>query len=123
MFFFHLHQCNATTGNSKISSRSSSNTSTTTTTTNLEKQFDYKIAGIYFCFATIIEIMSEPCMIHCLRTFNVTLRAKAEGIASIGKAFTTVLLLSLLQNQGDEEEQKQQQYHDIGNENGFMIRQ
>jgi oligosaccharide translocation protein RFT1 len=80
--FFHLHQCSR----------------------NKSSDYDYKIAGVYFCIATAIEIISEPCLIHCLRTFNVTGRAKAEGIASIGKALTTVFLLCTIQNQNDNDD-------------------
>ena len=94
--FFHLHQCSTTADASQSNATSSSNNS------SIADQFDYKIAGIYFCIATIIEVISEPCMIHCLSTFNVAIRAKAEGAASIGKALTTVLLLSFLQNRGEE---------------------
>ena len=64
----------------------------------LQNVHDYKIAGFYYCLATIIEVLSEPSMIYCLQTFKVEIRAKAEGIASITKAFSTVLLLSYLQS-------------------------
>jgi len=40
-------------------------------------------------------------MIHCLQTFNVTVRAKAEGIASIFKALATVVLLSFVHHGHD----------------------
>lgn len=68
----------------------------------LQNVYDYKIAGFYYCLATIIEIISEPSMIYCLQTFKVEIRAKAEGIASITKAFSTVLLLSYLQSDQDK---------------------
>ncbi len=55
---------------------------------------DYRMAGILYCFATAIEILSEPCMIACLRTMDVKTRAKAEAFASLGKALSCVLLLS-----------------------------
>jgi len=55
---------------------------------------DYRLAGILYCVATAIEIISEPCMIVCLRTIDVKTRAKAEAFASIGKAMSCVLLLS-----------------------------
>jgi len=55
---------------------------------------DYRLAGILYCVASAIEILSEPCMIDCLRTMDVKARAKAEAFASIGKAFCCVFLLT-----------------------------
>lgn len=61
---------------------------------NKDELDDYKLAGILYCLATAIEIISEPCMIVCLRTIDVKTRAKAEAFASLGKALGCVLLLS-----------------------------
>ncbi len=61
---------------------------------SLREQQDYKLAGILFCIASAIEIISEPCMIICLKTMDVKTRAKAEGLASIGKALCCVVLVS-----------------------------
>jgi oligosaccharide translocation protein RFT1 len=63
-------------------------------TANTDEVYDYKMAGIFYCLATAIEILSEPCMIACLRTMDMKTRAKAEAFASLGKAFSCVLLLS-----------------------------
>ncbi len=92
--------------------------------TENEDIFDYKIAGIYFCIATVIEIISEPCLIHCLRTFNVSVRGRAEGIASIGKALTTVISLYVTQNcKGGEETNSIILYQWIGPVSSFGISQ
>ena len=88
---FHLHTCrdhvNVTmSGNSSFD--------------NGENELsDYKLAGILYCLATSIEIISEPCMIACLRTMDVKTRAKAEAFASIGKALSLVFLLSSVQRE------------------------
>ena len=63
---------------------------------------DYKVAGLLYCFATALEVLSEPFMILCLRTMDVTTRAKAEGAASIAKAFSCVFLLNCLQSSQEE---------------------
>uniref|UniRef100_A0A7S3VGS5 Protein RFT1 homolog n=1 Tax=Chaetoceros debilis TaxID=122233 RepID=A0A7S3VGS5_9STRA len=68
-------------------------TSSSTMRTTME-QTDYMVAGLLYCLAAAIEIMSEPCMILCLRTMDVKTRATAEGFASIGKAVCCVVLLS-----------------------------
>ncbi len=89
----HIHQCNKfqyNEGNDEAPGGLS------------KDDHDYKIAGLYYCLATVIEIISEPCMIHCLQTLNIETRAKAEGIASIAKAFTSVVILSYLQGGGKE---------------------
>ncbi len=91
-FLYHLHKCSSTNNN---------DTKNEDVDSNHYNHYDYKIAGIYYCIATLIEIISEPCMIHCLQTFNVTVRAKAEGIASICKALATVILLSIVQHDSD----------------------
>lgn len=59
---------------------------------------DYKVAGLLYCFATALEILSEPFMIFCLRTMDLTTRAKAEGAASIAKALSCVFLLTCMQS-------------------------
>lgn len=108
--FIHIYQCH----NKSIAGNHTEN----------EDMFDYKIAGIYFCIASIIEIISEPCLIHCLRTFNVSVRAKAEGIASIGKALTTVISLYITQNgKGGEETSSIMLYQWIGPVSSFGIAQ
>jgi len=91
---FHLHKCSMDSSNNPENDDDDSNGY------DLNRA-DYRIAGIYYCIATAIEIISEPCMIHCLQTFNVAVRAKAEGIASICKALATVFLLSIVQNDHD----------------------
>jgi len=55
---------------------------------------DYKLAGILYCIASAIEIISEPCMIECMRSMDVKVRAKAEAFASIGKSLGCVFLLT-----------------------------
>lgn len=108
---FHLHQCQ-TKSNALLDQNQQ-------VTIDL---YDYKLAGIYFSIATVIELLSEPCMIQCLRNFNVAIRAKAEGVASIGKALTTVLLLYLLQYRSDN--YQQMQHHDlIGVTSSFAVAQ
>jgi len=59
---------------------------------------DYKIAGILYCLATAIEVVSEPYTICCLRTLDFTTRAKAEGVASIGKTLSCAALLFCIEN-------------------------
>lgn len=57
---------------------------------------DFYVAGILFCFASWIEVLGEPAALHALRRMDVTLKASAEGIATICKTFSTVLFLRYL---------------------------
>lgn len=56
---------------------------------------DYKLAGLFYCMSSVIEIFSEPCMIECLRRMDMKTRAKAEAFASIARALFSVFLLSV----------------------------
>mmetsp|Transcript_12180 Transcript_12180/g.22824 ORF Transcript_12180/g.22824 Transcript_12180/m.22824 type:complete len:557 (+) Transcript_12180:105-1775(+) len=55
---------------------------------------DYKWGGVLYFVASVLEVISEPCVIECLRTMDMKTRAKAEALASIGRAYVSILLLS-----------------------------
>ena len=50
--------------------------------------FDYKLAGVLYCLASFIESCSEPLVIRCLQSMDVTTKAKAEGAALILKSIS-----------------------------------
>lgn len=54
---------------------------------------DYYVAGILYCLACCIEGCAEPAVLCSLRRLNVTVKASAEGLATLVKTFTTVILL------------------------------
>jgi oligosaccharide translocation protein RFT1 len=66
---------------------------------NIDEMQDYKLAGILYCIASMIEILSEPCMIECLRSMDMKTRAKAEALASIARALVSVVSLSFSRKQ------------------------
>lgn len=57
---------------------------------------DYRLAGICSCISCAIEGIVEPAVILSLRNMNVALKASAEGLASIAKTVTTVVVLKWL---------------------------
>jgi oligosaccharide translocation protein RFT1 len=58
---------------------------------------DYRLAGSLFCISCILEGFAEPAVLHTLREMNVSVKASAEGMASVAKALATVILLQWLQ--------------------------
>eukprot|EP00978_Attheya_sp_CCMP212_P033841 scaffold138699_cov51-Attheya_sp.AAC.1 len=54
---------------------------------------DYRMAGILYCLASLVESLAEPLVIACLRTLDVDTRASAEGMATLAKAVATVCML------------------------------
>jgi oligosaccharide translocation protein RFT1 len=74
-----------------------SNTNTTaTTTSSTTKDIDYWYAGILYCLACCIEGWAEPPVLHALRQLDVTTKASAEGLATVGKTVTTVVALQYI---------------------------
>ena len=65
--FFHLH----------LSQRQD--------TENEWEKFDYKLAGILYCFASFVESLAEPLVISCLQRLDMGRKAKAEGVALLAK--------------------------------------
>eukprot|EP00804_Cyclotella_cryptica_P001250 CCRYP_012742-RA/>CCRYP_012742-RA protein AED:0.12 eAED:0.12 QI:42/1/1/1/0.66/0.57/7/5331/850 len=58
---------------------------------------DYKVAGIMYCLAALIESLAEPLVISCLQRMDLTSKAKAEGVALVFKGiscFGTLYLTS-----------------------------
>ena len=58
---------------------------------------DYRLAGLLYCLASGIEGWAEPCILWSLRNFEVATKAKAEGMATLVKTLSLVLLLPVLQ--------------------------
>jgi oligosaccharide translocation protein RFT1 len=54
---------------------------------------DYRVAGVLFCVASCIEGWAEPAVLLVLRELDVAVKAKAEGIATVGKTVATVVAL------------------------------
>jgi oligosaccharide translocation protein RFT1 len=63
---------------------------------NIHADRDYYVAGILYCLACCIEGWAEPAVLCSLRRLNVTVKASAEGLATLVKTFTTVFLLRYL---------------------------
>lgn len=59
-------------------------------------RLDYKVGGILYIVATLIEILAEPIVISCLRGFDVKTRVKAEAVATLGKASSILMLAHIL---------------------------
>jgi len=65
---------------------------------------DYRLSGILYCLACCIEGLGEPPVLHALASMNVSLKAKAEGFATLGKTLTTVLALKYFVSPTDEQQ-------------------
>lgn len=57
---------------------------------------DYRTAGILYCLATWIEGWAEPCVLWSLRNIDVVKKAKSEGMATLCKTLSLLLLLPML---------------------------
>jgi oligosaccharide translocation protein RFT1 len=55
---------------------------------------DFVMGGAIYCLAAMIEGWAEPAVLHTLRQLDTTVKAAAEGTATLAKTLTTVLLLS-----------------------------
>ena len=56
-------------------------------------EMDYLYGGILYTMAALLEMLSEPYQIFCLRNLDVESRAAAEGAGNLGRAVVNVLLL------------------------------
>lgn len=56
-------------------------------------EMDYLYGGILYTMAALLEMLSEPYQIFCLRSLDVDTRAAAEGAGNLGRAVVNVLLL------------------------------
>jgi oligosaccharide translocation protein RFT1 len=54
---------------------------------------DYFYAGILYCCAAMIEGCAEPAVLYYLQSLSITEKASAEGMSSMVKTATTVMLL------------------------------
>ena len=54
---------------------------------------DYRLGGILYCAAALMEGLAEPAALHALRRMEVATRVSAEGIASLCKTLVTVIAL------------------------------
>lgn len=57
---------------------------------------DYRMAGVLYCLASWVEAWGEPCVLWSLRNIQVSIKAKAEGMATLVKTLSLVGLLPLL---------------------------
>lgn len=57
---------------------------------------DYRLAGVLYCVGSWMEGWAEPCVLWSLRNIQVANKAKAEGVATLAKTMSLVLLLPLL---------------------------
>ena len=74
-------------------------TAITTSTTEIQENLDYRWAGILYCLACCMEGWAEPAVLWHLRQMNVTVKASAEGLATVAKTVTTVVALQQWSNQ------------------------
>ncbi|KAL7489864.1 hypothetical protein ACHAW6_016191 [Cyclotella cf. meneghiniana] len=49
---------------------------------------DYKVAGVMYCLAALVESLAEPLVISCLKRMDLTSKAKAEGVALVFKGLS-----------------------------------
>ena len=56
-------------------------------------EMDYLYGGILYTTAALLEMLSEPYQIFCLRNLDVESRAAAEGAGNLGRAVVNVLFL------------------------------
>ena len=54
---------------------------------------DYRMGGILYCLAALIEGLGEPAVLYALRHFKVAWKVAAESAATLVKTLSTVLLL------------------------------
>lgn len=59
----------------------------------------FRQAGLYYCCASFIESLAEPFVLHALRQFQVSVKASAEGFATVAKTFALVVLLTRFKSQ------------------------
>ena len=59
--------------------------------TNMDADFYW--AGLLYCTAACVEGWAEPAVLWSLRQLQVTTKASAEGLATVGKTISTVLIL------------------------------
>jgi len=59
---------------------------------------DYRLAGVLYCMASWIEGWAEPTVLWLLRNLQLYVKARAEGISTIVKTCSLVVLLPLLPN-------------------------
>jgi oligosaccharide translocation protein RFT1 len=64
-----------------------------TSASSTRDDIDYWYAGILYCLACCIEGCAEPPVLHALRRLDITTKASAEGLATVGKTVTTVVAL------------------------------
>jgi oligosaccharide translocation protein RFT1 len=61
-----------------------------------DQDSDYRLAGFLYCLASWIEGWAEPCVLWSLRNLDIATKAKAEGVATLVKTLSLVLLLPVL---------------------------
>lgn len=61
-----------------------------------QDDFDYRLAGFLYCLASWIEAWAEPWALWSLRNMDIATKAKAEGVATMIKTLSLVLLLPVL---------------------------
>ena len=59
---------------------------------------DYRTAGILYCTASCLEGWAEPAVLSALRQMNLSLKASAEGLATVAKTLATVIFLQYLRD-------------------------
>ena len=59
----------------------------------------FRQAGLYYCVASFIESLAEPFVLHALRQFQISVKASAEGFATVAKTFALVVLLQQFKSQ------------------------
>ncbi len=59
----------------------------------------FRRAGLFYCCASFIESLAEPLVLHALRQLQVSVKASAEGLATVAKTFALVVLLTLFKSQ------------------------
>ncbi|GAX18091.1 oligosaccharide translocation protein RFT1 [Fistulifera solaris] len=59
----------------------------------------FRRAGLMYCCASFIESLAEPLVLHALRQLHVSVKASAEGLATVTKTITLVILLTRFKSQ------------------------
>lgn len=60
---------------------------------------DFWMAGIIFCISCLVEGLAEPAVLHVLREMNISVKAAAESLGTVGKSLATFMLLRVLQKE------------------------
>ena len=81
----HLHHCHTNVSGKSTTADGSEDLGA--------MEMDYLYGGILYTTAALLEMLSEPYQIDCLRNLDVESRAAAEGAGNLGRAVVNVVLL------------------------------